>query len=56
MHLHSSLWSANGLLQPRMELAERSHELTYLGWSPAGPIMSPSWAEQSGVETGYITK
>ena len=24
--------SANGLPQPRMELAERSHEQTYLGW------------------------
>ena len=24
--------SANGLPQPRMELAERSHEHTYLGW------------------------
>ena len=23
---------ANGLPQPRMELAERSHEQTYLGW------------------------
>ena len=24
--------SANGLPQPRMELAERSHEQTYWGW------------------------
>ena len=32
MHYAMRDGSANGLPQPRMELAERSHEYTYWGW------------------------